>query len=167
MGEAVYYMMTRWPSADAAEKALPQVERFLRRMREAEDLWQEVRGGGKTEPERIAHRLSGGETTYQALWGRFPDVFDALGLPKELGRNVSDGMNFLAGQLDSPFGNEGWEIVREGKAIKFKGTVWHCAEWGPLSQAMESFGAKLVVWESNEGDDKAEERWREGAYARD
>jgi len=138
MGEAIYYMKAKWPSAKAANEVAPKVEEFLIRMAEAENRWQETRNGG-TEAE-ASRRVE------------FPDVYSALHLEiPTKGIFAGDYSNYCAGILSSPYGKDCYDFEVEGDEIRFCGEVWHFADWGPLANALkETFGAISAGWLSDE-----------------
>ena len=86
--------------------------------------------------------------TYEILRGTYPDVLSAL---KTVPPDDSDGwhsLNYLVPLLSSPAFAY---IVVCGEQIRFKGTVWHFANWNALKGAMiKKFGARRVNWVSVE-----------------
>ena len=139
MGEAIYYAKVKFESQEKAEEALPKIEAFLKRMREAEDRWQETRDGGKAADD--------------ARRQEFPAVYDFLKLesPEPRAGIDADYSNYCAGELSSPYGSEAWEIQVIDRAVCFCGMVWHLAGWGRLMSAMvEHFGAIAAGYISDE-----------------
>lgn len=135
MGEARYYGRLAFETPQEAEERADQVEEFLKRVREAEDMWQEVRGGKRGDDQ---------------LRKKFPDVFEKLKLKRPRG-NTPDYCNYLAGELDSPFGEDDYEFTVNGNEVRFAGTVWHFANWESLMDAlMEMTGAVKSGWVSDE-----------------
>lgn len=135
MGEAVYYMKARFESEEAAEKALPVVTGFLRRMAECEDEFQSSRDGDKE--------------AYEALAAKYSDVFEGLGIKPPADGNYHS-LNCLAGQLNSPFGAGEEDIWLGGAELLFSGMVWHFADWTPLENYLLSIGAVKAAWLSDE-----------------
>lgn len=148
MGEATYYMTVRFKSPEEAAEKMPSIEQFLLRVAECADAWQAHRPHAKEEAVKADERLR--ET--------YPDVFEILGIvppqeEQEEGQNWM-GLNYLAGQLDSPLGEhsmgDGY-VFTKGNEVRISGTVWHFADWDGLQNAMiEHFGAVDARWLSDE-----------------
>lgn len=135
MGEARYYAILVFPSEADAKAALPKVKKFLKRVHECYDDWQENRESGAV----------------QSLAKKYSDVFHHLNI--QMPSDGDDGLfaaNFLAGELESPAGSEDYEIYQTGNKIKFAGTVWHLGSWNKMVDAMKAFGAIRGGWESDE-----------------
>ena len=137
MGEAIYTMIAKWKNRKEAEEAKPKVLKFLMRMGETRDLWQEVRMKERDNPAKADNVL---RTIY-------PEVFRLL----KIGIVEPDkGLNYLVGQLSSPYDWE-FNFGIEDNIIRFSGIVWHFANWGPLANALkEEFGAIETKWWSDE-----------------
>jgi len=141
MGEATYYGKLGFDSPEAAEKALPEVERLLVLIRKAEDDWQKIRDG-----DRPSWKLRDNE-----LRARNQEVFDLLQIPQPDEDKADAPLNYLSGELDSPFDYDGWEIFRDFVNICFKGLVWHFADWdNMLEKIAQKVGAISHGWVSDE-----------------
>lgn len=147
MGSAMYYGKLEFGTPGEAESALPGVTAFLKEMHDAYTEWQLVRGEGH---DKVAHTLTDGQITYLTLRKQFRRLFDDLGLPQDPPRN-DPSLNCLAGQLDSPYEQDGWGIKKDGNLIRFCGEVWHFADWEDLGKALvKRFGAKEFDYVSDE-----------------
>ena len=133
MGEANYYLKARFESAEAAERALPQVLKLLQRTADCYAAWQGDRDGGA------------------ARFSAYKDVFKTLGITSK------DWDNDLAGQLDSPLVARGdgtyeneEQLGTDGPVLMFSGEVWHFANWTGFERALLKMGAIKVAWLSDE-----------------
>ena len=139
MGEAVYYGRVKFESPEKAEEALPKIEEFLKMMRDAEDRWQALRGSQKND---------------EKLRIEFQEVFELLKLDRpvdEDGPFENSYMNYLAGELDSPYERECSELIVYGDSVVFCGFVWHLADWSRLMRGLKDrFGAIDAGWISDE-----------------
>ena len=134
-----YFMRVEFPDEEIAATKVDDIRRFLVAMHLAEDDWRVSSTAFDIAP---ALRL-------QDLVQTHPTVFKALHLENI---EVDEGLNQLAGKLDSPVQGEGeLDIEQKDKSVCFCGEVWCFANWDGLALAMrEQFGAIAVAWASDE-----------------
>ena len=133
MSNATLYLKARFASVRAAHKALKRTKKFLRGMAKANEDWHAIRGDiGRSVSER-----------FNALKAKHREVFELLEIDKLVMHKMARDrrMNFLAGQLESPFGRPKWFLCQDGKLIGFNGQVSEDANWQSLTGVMRKFGA--------------------------
>lgn len=144
MGEARYYMKALFESPEKAEAAVPEIEKFLKRMAEAADEWQGLREHGDS--------VEAQKETNAKLRARYADVFEGLDIPTPADDKPGEwgSLNYLAGELCSPAEWE-FEISSCGDVVMFSGEVWHFADWDRLGECLKTkFGAIITGWISEE-----------------
>jgi len=143
MGEAIYYLIARFATAEQAQETLPKVEAFLEELWRCQELWYKVRGQKYLKAADRKIRQA------------FPNVFERLNIAEPKKGTDLMHLNYLAGVLDAPDVSENGdgEVWCNGDSIGFHGEVWHMADWNHLAKAMKAFGAKQVEWLSDEAFD--------------
>lgn len=137
MGECVYYLKAEFEDEQKAKAALETAEKFLARVYECADRWQDNR----------SHDINVAQGALAALKEEYHDVFEGLGL---LGVEADPGLNCLAGELNAPDLSSDGDISQMGSVVFMSGTVWHGADWTGFEEYFRKLGAIAVGWISEE-----------------
>jgi len=126
MGEATFYAKLLYNSHEEAKAAKDVVDSFLKRVDDACNMWHDVRM--LKDPFRAD----------KILREEFPDVFRELNISdlSDQPQHLIAHLNYLAGELDSPAGSDDYELFVFENEVCFSGTVWHCASWDALMEAL-------------------------------
>ena len=133
MGEATYYILARCETPTQAEVLLTKFRDLNDEGVRAYNWWQSHRG----EPN---------DKFWPVFRATFPLVSDYLDHDTP---NVTEPSNGLAGLLDF-IDEEDGQLYAEETDLCGNGTVWHCADWGPLTHWLVRHGAVQSVWLSDE-----------------
>ena len=163
MGEAVYHLKARFPSAQHLKKNFPEIKRFWREGIRAGDFWQDNRGGPRRQFWRLFSEKFPLVSEYlQSIPSHDRDLcadFRITGISNKdpvvstgpMSLFGQDHNNALSGTLDFGCPEDLGNLRCEGACLLFHAEVWHFARWEYLTEFLENkWGATNAMYCSNE-----------------